>query len=101
MTEEEYEAAAAAHEAAGLPPEDAPLNVQQRSAGRAFLRLAQLRKQGKARGLTHKQIADAARREGLSTVTLVIGAGGTGKSAVVHKLKSEFASLGLGRLAQG
>lgn len=98
MTEEEYEAAAAAHEAAGLPPGDAPLNVQQRNAGRAFLRLAQLRKQGMARGETPKQIADAARREGLPTVTLVIGAGGTGKSALVHKLQSEFARLGLGRL---
>lgn len=98
ISEEAYEAAAEEHFAAGSAPQDAPLNPQQRAGGRTFLRLAVLRRQMQEQGATPAQIDAAVRHEGIAPATLVIGAGGTGKSAMVHQLKCEFSRLGLGRL---
>ena len=98
VSDAEYEAAVAAWREAGAAAEHAPLNPEQRAGGSDVLRHAQLRAAGRARGETPPQIEAAARAEGLAPATLVVGAGGTGKSAMVHALTREFARLGLGKL---
>ena len=60
MSDAEYEAAVAAWQEAGAPAEQAPLNPEQRTGGRSFLRHAQLRAAGRARGETPTQIAASA-----------------------------------------
>jgi hypothetical protein len=50
-------------------------------------------------GWTQRDITDKAHRLGLRQITMMTGAGGTGKSAVVHAIKREFQRLiGLGCL---
>ena len=102
-----YDAAAAAHKAqldAGYPVGDAPLNPEQRDGGRDFLAFAKLRKKARVpshlggSGATSKQVCDEAAAAGLSQVTLVDGAGGTGKSAMVHALQKQMDAKGLGHL---
>lgn len=94
----EWDRAFAAHVGAGLPMSSAPLTPEQRAAGRNFLRQAVLRSAGRKRGDTPAQIDALVKAEGLPPVTLTMGAGGTGKSALVHALKREFERLGLGKL---
>ena len=86
ISEEQYERDAAAWNAlkrSGGPAGDPPLNVQQRSAARQFMRYVVLRKRLADEGRSASHIERAARSEGLSSVLLVMGAGGTGKSAVL------------------
>ena len=94
----EWDRAFAAHVGAGLPMSSAPLTPEQRAAGRNFLRQAVLRSAGRTRGDTPAQIDALVKAENLPPVTLTMGAGGTGKSALVHALKREFERLGLGKL---
>ena len=98
VTYEEYLAAAEAHKSSGAPQSEAPLNPEQRDGGRDFLRVAQMRATGRRQSLSLEGIDKLAHDAGLSQVTLVMGAGGTGKSAMIHKLKSEFEKRQLGVL---
>lgn len=101
INEASYEAASAAHKArcnAGLQVGAAPLNVQQRDGGRAFLEYAQLRKRGRSSGATAAQIRAAAEAAGVEQITLVVGAGGTGKSQMVHAVDAEMDARTLGEL---
>jgi hypothetical protein len=93
-----YERAVEAHNSAGLPAKDAPLNPEQRAAGRNFVKFAQLMKQSREQGWTQQDITNNASRLGLKQITMMTGAGGTGKSKVVHAIQREFQRLGLGRL---
>ena len=87
INDEEYERLVMAHNLSESPPEEAPLNPEQRRGGADFLRMAVLRAEGRARNESPDEIANAIQREGLKAVTLVVGAGGTGKSAMVHALQ--------------
>ena len=92
INEEEYEAAAHAWEAGGkVGP--GPLNVQQRDGARDFFKAAEIRANGKLRDESPRTISQMIAKEGLSLVTLLMGAGGTGKSAVVHTLSAEISKL--------
>ena len=75
-----------------------PLNVEQRAGARPFLCVAQLRSRGVVRGESAQQIARAVKAAGLPPVTLVVGAGGTGKSAMVHTLSRRMRETGAGYL---
>ena len=79
---------------ASLPP----LNTDQRAAGRAFWRVVQLRVLGRQTGLTAEQIADSITAKDLSNVILVNGAGGTGKSALIHQLEVSMKEANYGFL---
>jgi len=92
---EEYERLAMEHTG---PPEEAPLNPEQRRGGADLLRMAALRAAGRARQDSPDVIAQAVQREGLKAVTLGVGAGGTGKSAMIRALQREF-SRRTGRIA--
>ena len=94
----EYRHAQAAYEAskrAGLAVGNAPLNPEQREGGREFLRVARLRRASLRRGESIQRIAPAIERDG---ITLVVGAGGTGKSAMVFQLCEQFAAQDCGKL---
>ena len=83
----EYEVAAAQYKAAkdaGQPVGKPPLNVEQRAGARLFLKAALLRAQGIQRGDGAQQIAQAIKSAGCPQFLLVVGAGGTGKSAMVR-----------------
>jgi hypothetical protein len=77
-----------------------PLNPEQRRVARNVFMCVRLRAQLLARpgGATASDITEADARHGLSSVVLVHGAGGTGKSAVLHALAEEMRSGGLGEL---
>ena len=101
ISDTEYEASAAQYQAAkkaGLPIGEPPLNVEQRAGARMFLKAALLRAQGIQRGDSAQQIAQAIKSAGCPQVLLVVGAGGTGKSAMVHALKSQMQKHGAGYL---
>jgi len=101
ISDTEYEASAAQYQAAkkaGLPIGEPPLNVEQRAGARMFLKAALLRAQGIQRGDSAQQIAHAIQSAGCAQVLLVVGAGGTGKSAMVHALKSQMQKHGAGYL---
>ena len=101
ITDAEYEAAAARWKAAkdaGRPVGEPPLNVEQRAGARPFLEAALVRARGIQRGDSAPQIAQAVKAAGLSAVMLVVGAGGTGKSAMVHTLKRRMEETGAGYL---
>ena len=101
ITDAEYEAAAARWKAAkdaGRPVGEPPLNVEQRAGARPFLEAALVRARGIQRGDSAPQIAQAVKAAGLSAVMLVVGAGGTGKSAMVHTLKRRMEESGAGYL---
>jgi hypothetical protein len=101
ISDTEYEASAAQYQAAkkaGLPIGEPPLNVEQRAGARLFLKAALLRAQGIQRGDSAQQIAQSIKSAGCPQVLLVVGAGGTGKSAMVHALKSQMQKRGAGYL---
>ena len=98
ITDDEYDAAVRAHREAGAPMKEAPLNPEQRRGGRDFLRVAEERARGLAREASLESIDRDINKKSLAQVTLVVGAGGTGKSAMVHALKREFERLRLGVL---
>ena len=83
---------------AGRPVGEPPLNVEQRAGARPFLEAALVRARGIQRGDSAPQIAQAVKAAGLSAVMLVVGAGGTGKSAMVHTLKRRMEETGAGYL---
>ena len=96
-----YEHAAAQYKVdkdAGRPVGKPPLNPEQRSGGRDFLRAAQLRAEALERGESAETIARLIELEGLSQITLVVGAGGTGKSEMVHELRAQMDMMGCGHL---
>ena len=64
----------------------APLNPEQRAAGRSVLDAVAVRARGAASGHSPAAIHDEVTRKALSPVNLVVGAGGTGKSALIHAL---------------
>ena len=93
-----YERAAAQYDAAkcaGSAVGNAPLNPEQRDGGRAFLKLAQERRAALLRGQPIERMQAQFEKR---AVTLVIGAGGTGKSAMIHCLQEQFAARGCGKL---
>ena len=101
ITDGEYEAVAARWKAAkdaGRPVGEPPLNVEQRAGARPFLEAALVRARGIQRRDTARQIAQAIKAAGLSAMMLVVGAGGTGKSAMVHTLKRRMEESGAGYL---
>ena len=102
ITDAEYEVAAARYQSAkeaGHPVGEPPLNVEQRAGARPFLEAAVIRAKGIRRGDSAQQIAQAIEAsKTASTVMLVVGAGGTGKSAMVHALKRRMAEMGVGHL---
>ena len=79
-------------------PGKPPLNPEQRDAGRGFLEYVTLRCNMRREGKSAVEIAESARAKGISQLTLLIGAGGTGKSAVVHSIESHMSQKGLGFL---
>ena len=83
---------------AGLPVGKPPLNPEQRDGGRDFLRMTRLRAGALQRGESVESIAQAVSAEGLSPVTLAMGAGGTGKSEMVHELDAQMRAMGCGHL---
>ncbi len=80
-------------------PGQPPLNLEQRHVARNVFQCVQLRAQLLARpqGASAADIMREYARHGLTSVVLVHGAGGTGKSAV-HALAAEMCSAGLGEL---
>ena len=93
-----YEALAARYAAGAADAGgEAPLNPEQREGGRSFLRAAEIRAAGFRRGDPTEVIDEAIRAE-CSPVTLVVGAGGTGKSAMVHRLSQQMKARKCGHL---
>jgi hypothetical protein len=98
IDDDAYDRAASLYEAskrAGVAVGPAPLNPEQRDGGRDFLQVAQLRRATAQRGEPIQCIRQALEQSG---VTLVVGAGGTGKSAMVKRLQEQFAARDCGRL---
>ena len=97
-----YDQAAAKWKAdkdAGRPVGNPPLNPEQREGGRDFLCMARLRAAVLQRGEPAEAIARAVDAAKLTPViTLTIGAGGTGKSEMVHELSAQMSALGCGHL---
>ena len=101
ITSNDYDRAVAdwkASKDAGLPVDKPPLNPEQRDGGRDFLRVARLRAGALQRGEPIESIAQAVAAEELSLVTLAMGAGGTGKSEMVHELDAQMQAMGCGHL---
>ena len=97
----DYERAAAewkARKDADLPVGKPPLNPEQRNGGRDFLRMVRLRAGALQRGESAESISQAVSAEGLSPITLAMGAGGTGKSEMVHELDAQMHAMGCGHL---
>ena len=101
ISERDYESAMKYHrqaDDAGQQIGTCPLNPEQRNGGRGFLRAAQLRAAHLRRGLSAAQIARDIRMEGHTSVTLVIGPGGSGKSFMVHELRKQMLATDCGHL---
>ena len=79
-------------------PVASPLNPEQRNGGRDFLLMARLRASMLQQKASAESIAHTVMSQGLTPVTLVVGAGGTGKSAMVHELRQQMHALGCGHL---
>ena len=73
----------------------APLNPEQRAAGREFIKVAILRRASLRRGDSAESLAAEVERAGLRFVQLVNGPGGTGKSVMIHAINREFKRRGL------
>ena len=67
--------------------EKPPLNPQQRLVIRRVLRAVGIRQNGRRRGRSALEIMAELEAADLSPATLLIGAGGTGKSAVMHEIE--------------
>jgi hypothetical protein len=125
IDDDAYDIATAQHKASGLSHDNAPLNPEQRACGRAMVTVALLRRDLAQQGLSPNDISTAVKQSGLHQIIMMtgmdilqhhhnyihdvlicyyhtpqyaIGAGGTGKSAVVHALRREFRRLSLGRV---
>ena len=105
ITESEYQKLAAAYtekkkvqENGGDNAGHPPLNLDQRSICRHYLKVVEIRHKGKIMGKSPDQINDAIVAAGLTQTCLLYGAGGTGKSAVIHELKRQMKRLGYGKL---
>jgi hypothetical protein len=81
-------------------PGEPPLNPEQRRFARELLGCIQLRAAFLARGggSAKGDLMRAYRKHGLSSVVLLHGAGGAGKSAVLHAVRNEMRNRGLGEL---
>ena len=98
IDDKEYERLRENHEKskrAGFAVGDAPLNPEQRDGGRSFLQMARLRRAALRRGQSINSLRQSIEQDG---ITLVVGAGGTGKSAMVHRLREQFAAHDCGKL---
>ena len=73
ISEAAYGVAVDTHMRLGLPLDSGPLNPEQRASGRDFLKVAKLRKDGKAQGFSTTEIRDTIHRLGLDQVTMMIG----------------------------
>ena len=96
LTEAQYEAEALKWRNDPQAPKNGPLNVQQRMACRSKFQAAQLRARGRRQNQDAKSIADTMKDCGVPIITLVMGKGGAGKSAIVHSLCAEMGTAGLG-----
>ena len=101
ISEEEYGRLAAewgvardAAEARGETPPQPPFNPEQRAAARPFARYVSMRKRMQDNGCSIEEIAAAARSAELPAAILMIGAGGTGKSAVIYELRCRCEAAG-------
>ena len=95
---EEWKAACEAARAAAQPRPDPPLNVEQRDAARDFFRAVQLRATRQRQGHSAATIDAELMREGLDPAELLVGPGGTGKSAIVHELRRQMQHARCGEL---
>ena len=101
MTDAEYDAAAASYArdiAAGAKGLKPPLTPEQRMAGGPFLQAVQIRSDGRRHGWSPVQIDAAIRDANLAPVTLLVGPGGAGKSAVVYEVEAHMQAANLGFL---
>ena len=71
-----------------------PCNPEQRDAARPFVAYVLLRRRMQAEGRSIEEIAAEAGRLGLSATMMMIGAGGTGKSMVLHEIEVQCGSGG-------
>lgn len=101
MTDAEYDAAAASYArdvAAGAKGLKPPLTPEQRKAAGPFLQAVQMRSDARQLGWSPVEIDAAIREAKLAPVTLLVGPGGAGKSAVVHEIEAHMQSMNLGFL---
>ena len=95
----QYEALVDAYEAdcASHPSVEtyAPLNPEQRAAGRDFIKVAILRRAAIRNRASAGSLAADVKKAGLRFVQLVNGPGGTGKSVMIHAINREFKRRGL------
>ena len=95
---EAWQAACETARAAGEPRPDPPLNVEQRAAARDFFRAVQLRVTRRRQGRSAADIDAELTAEGLDAAELLVGPGGTGKSAIVHELRRQMQLAQCGEL---
>jgi hypothetical protein len=81
-------------EHAGKPP----LNTEQRAVGEPFIKVALIRRNGRRGRKKPQEINAIINTAKLSLIMLLTGAGGTGKSALIHILKEQMKALKCGYL---
>ena len=93
MTEEEYAKACEEYierveieRRGGESAGDPPLNPEQRAAGEPYMKMILIRRDGIKKGAKPHEIAAIFVSETLAPVMLLTGAGGTGKSALIHTI---------------
>lgn len=102
ISEEEYELEAAhwrrnkkiAVDSGREFDQEPPLNVQQREAVRRIVEVAELRYRLTQAGKSATDIYKKITEDGYTTTCLLVGAGGTGKSAVVHAIERKIEAMG-------
>ena len=102
ISEEDYEDLASAWhkenataEQQRQPIRKPPLNPQQRAVTRDFLRVVQNVRQFKRNQDNPATFQQQLQKDGLNLALLMMGAGGTGKSMVVHELDARIKAMGM------